>query len=108
MILAQLLASGIAVGSLYAMVALGFTLVWNASSTVNFAQGQLGVAPAVLANALFLPMAGKLRTLSKQEMQTYEIITTGMQSLVAGENTHILELRLPGFLPSSQRLSNLN
>jgi branched-chain amino acid transport system permease protein len=41
MILAQLLASGIAVGSLYAMVALGFTLVWNASSTVNFAQGQL-------------------------------------------------------------------
>lgn len=63
---------------------------------------------AILANALFLPMAGKLRTLSKQEMQTYEIITTGMQSLVAGENPHILELRLHGFLPSSQRISNLN
>ncbi len=63
---------------------------------------------AVLANALFLPMAGKLRTLSKQEMLTYEIITIGMQSLVAGENPRILEQRLHGFLPSNQRISNLN
>ena len=63
---------------------------------------------AILANALFLPMAGKLRTLSKQEMLTYEIITTGMQSLVAGENPHLLEQRLRGFLPASQRTSNLH
>jgi chemotaxis protein MotA len=63
---------------------------------------------AVLANALFLPMAGKLRTLSKQEMLSYEIITAGMQSLVTGENPRILEQRLHGFLPSNQRISSLN
>jgi len=37
----QLLISGIGIGAVYAIVALGFTLVWNASGTVNFAQGQL-------------------------------------------------------------------
>lgn len=52
MILAQLLASGIAVGSLYAMVALGFTLVWNASSTVNFAQGQFVMVGAFIGYTL--------------------------------------------------------
>lgn len=62
---------------------------------------------AILANALFLPMAGKLRTLSKQETLAYEIITAGMQSLVSGENPRILEQRLHGFLPSRQRVSSL-
>lgn len=45
----QLLVSGVAVGAIYALVALGFTLVWNASGTVNFAQGQLVMMGAFLA-----------------------------------------------------------
>lgn len=61
---------------------------------------------AILANALFLPMAGKLKTLSKQEMLTREIIIAGMQSLVAGENPRVLEQRLMGYLPPKQRSSS--
>ena len=37
----QLLISGMATGAIYALAALGFTLLWQASGTVNFAQGDL-------------------------------------------------------------------
>jgi len=36
----QLLLSGMATGSIYALAALGFTLLWQASGTINFAQGE--------------------------------------------------------------------
>jgi branched-chain amino acid transport system permease protein len=48
----QLLISGIGIGTMYAIVALGFTLVWNASGTVNFAQGQLVMMGAYLAYSI--------------------------------------------------------
>jgi branched-chain amino acid transport system permease protein len=38
--LVQFLASGLTVGAVYALVALGFTLIYNASDVVNFAQGE--------------------------------------------------------------------
>ncbi len=34
----QLLLSGMATGSIYALAGLGFTLLWQASGTINFAQ----------------------------------------------------------------------
>ena len=34
----QLLLSGVATGAIYAMAALGFTLLWQAAGTINFAQ----------------------------------------------------------------------
>ena len=33
--------SGIALGSIYALIALGFTLIYKASEVVNFAQGEV-------------------------------------------------------------------
>ena len=36
----QFLFSGLTVGAVYALVALGFTLIYNASGVVNFAQGE--------------------------------------------------------------------
>ena len=36
----QFLVTGITVGSLYALVGLGFALIYNASDVVNFAQGE--------------------------------------------------------------------
>ena len=36
----QLFFSGMATGSIYALAALGFTLLWQASGTINFAQGE--------------------------------------------------------------------
>ncbi|MDB5918323.1 MAG: amino acid/amide transporter rane protein 1, family [Massilia sp.] len=42
----QLLFSGLATGSIYALAALGFTLLWQASGTINFATGEFVMLPA--------------------------------------------------------------
>jgi branched-chain amino acid transport system permease protein len=42
----QLVVSGVATGSIYALAALGFTLLWQASGTINFAQGEFVMLPA--------------------------------------------------------------
>ncbi len=44
----QLLMSGMATGSIYALAALGFTLLWQASGTINFAQGEFVMLPAFM------------------------------------------------------------
>ena len=57
----QIVLVGLAVGAAYALVALGYTLIWNAVSLVNFAQGDLVMVGAFvsvgwLANRLGLPL----------------------------------------------------
>lgn len=55
----QFLISGLTVGAVYALVALGFTLVYNASDVVNFAQGEfvmLGGMVTVFATAAGVPL----------------------------------------------------
>jgi len=42
----QLLFSGMSTGAIYALAALGFTLLWQASGTINFAQGEFVMLPA--------------------------------------------------------------
>lgn len=42
----QLVFAGLATGSVYALAALGFTLLWQASGTINFAQGEFVMLPA--------------------------------------------------------------
>ncbi|GAV19407.1 chemotaxis protein MotA [Mariprofundus micogutta] len=61
---------------------------------------------ALMANILFLPMAGKLKTRSKEELLIQEIILVGIQSLVAGENPRIMEQKLLGYLPPKERASS--
>lgn len=60
--LLQFLFSGLTVGAMYALAALGYALIYNASHIVNFAQGEfimLGamVAAALSASGVDLPMA---------------------------------------------------
>jgi branched-chain amino acid transport system permease protein len=45
----QLLVSGLALGSMYGMVALGYHITWVTSRTMNFAQGTAVMAGAVVA-----------------------------------------------------------
>ena len=45
----QLLISGLATGAIYALAAIGFTLLWQTSQTINFAQGEFVMVPAFLA-----------------------------------------------------------
>jgi branched-chain amino acid transport system permease protein len=42
----QLLVAGLATGAIYALAALGFTLLWQTSQTINFAQGEFVMLPA--------------------------------------------------------------
>ncbi len=44
--LVQLLVAGVSIGSIYAMTAIGFVLLWQTSNTINFAQGEFVVLPA--------------------------------------------------------------
>jgi branched-chain amino acid transport system permease protein len=60
--LAQSLLSGLTVGAVYALVALGFAIIYNASHVINFAQGEFvmigGMAAAGFVEAgLPLPLA---------------------------------------------------
>jgi branched-chain amino acid transport system permease protein len=57
--LLQFFVSGLTVGAVYALVALGFTLVYHASDVVNFAQGEfvmLGGMVTVFAYAAGIPL----------------------------------------------------
>jgi len=60
----QLLVAGVSIGSIYAMTAIGFVLLWQTSNTINFAQGEFVVLPAfamVLFYVVFqLPFAAAM------------------------------------------------
>ncbi|MFA9461503.1 motility protein A [Thiohalorhabdus methylotrophus] len=58
---------------------------------------------ALMANAIFIPMAGKLRARSEEETLNYQIIITGVRNIVAGENPRILEQKLLAFLAPKER-----
>lgn len=47
----QLTLAGLATGAIYALAAIGFTLVWQTSQTINFAQGEFVMLPAILVLA---------------------------------------------------------
>ena len=50
--LLDLLVAGLATGAIYALVAVGFTLLWQTSQTINFAQGEFVMLPAFLMLAV--------------------------------------------------------
>ncbi len=62
----QIVVSGLAQGSIYALAALGIIVIFNATQIVNFAQGAMGVAAAYVAwfamTALHLPFFFALAT----------------------------------------------
>jgi branched-chain amino acid transport system permease protein len=50
----QVMASGMASGSIYALVALGFSITWVTTQTLNFAQGELVMLGAMLGVTLYV------------------------------------------------------
>ena len=56
--LLQYLLSGITVGSIYAIVAIGFNIIYNTTGIINFAQGEFVMLGAMIAISLapFLPL----------------------------------------------------
>ena len=47
-IFSQLLIAGIATGAIYALIAVGFALLWQTSETINFAQGEFVMVPGFI------------------------------------------------------------
>jgi chemotaxis protein MotA len=61
---------------------------------------------SIMANIVCLPIAGKLRVRSKEEVLTKEMTIRGIISLANGDNPRILEQRLMAFIPPDQRESS--
>ncbi|MFO8006460.1 MAG: motility protein A [Candidatus Brocadiia bacterium] len=58
---------------------------------------------ALLANLLFIPLAGKLRTRSKEEETIRQMMIEGLTAIQAGVNPSVLEDRLTSFLAPGRR-----
>ncbi len=58
---------------------------------------------AVVANLIFLPIAGKLAVKSAEEILIREVMIEGILSIQAGENPRIVEEKLKAFLSPDQR-----
>ena len=57
----------------------------------------------ILANLLFLPIAGKLKTRSKQEILIKQLAMEGVKSIQAGDNHRIVEQKLKAFISPRAR-----
>ena len=58
---------------------------------------------SIIANIVCLPIAGKLRIRSKEEVLTKEMTIQGVISISNGDNPRILEQKLMAFIPPNQR-----
>lgn len=61
---------------------------------------------AVIANALCLPLAGKLKNRSASEILDKTLVAEGMKSILQGENPRIIEQKLHAFVSPNERQSN--
>ena len=59
----------------------------------------------LLANLLFLPIAAKLRTRSKEEIFLKELVVEGIMSIQSGDNHHVIEQKLKAFLPRGKKIA---
>lgn len=60
----------------------------------------------ILANLIFLPIAGKLKTRSAKELAIKQLIMTGILSIQSGDNPRMLEQKLHSFVPPKERKSS--
>ena len=58
----------------------------------------------LLANLVFLPIAGKLKTRSRQEILVKQMVLQGVISIQSGDNHRIVEQKLKAFIAPRARL----
>ena len=58
---------------------------------------------AVLANFIFLPLAGKLRRRSQRELFSRRLVAEGIVAIARGDNPQVVQYRLESFLPPAWR-----
>jgi len=108
---AKLLSAGGTFAPAFGMIGTLIGLVNMLSSLEDPTQIGAGMATAlittfygaVLANALFLPLAGKLETRSKEEMVIKSMIIEGIMAIQSGDSPRIVEEKLKSFLSPTER-----
>lgn len=63
---------------------------------------------AIMANIIFLPIAGKLKTRSSEEVLVKELILEGIMSISSGDNPRTMEQKLHTFLSPKHRQSSFD
>ncbi len=63
---------------------------------------------ALMANVVFLPIAGKLRNRSSEEVMAKELMAEGIMSIAKGDNPRLLEQKLNAFLAPQSRESSFD
>jgi chemotaxis protein MotA len=63
---------------------------------------------AILANLFCLPVAGKLKTRSREEVMMKELMTEGIIAIAKGENPRVMEQKLNAYLPLEMRHSSFD
>jgi chemotaxis protein MotA len=58
---------------------------------------------SIIANIICIPIAGKLKVRSKEEMLSKEMMIEGIISISNGDNPRILEQKLKAFIPVNQK-----
>lgn len=61
---------------------------------------------SIIANLICLPIAGKLRNRSSEEVMMKELMTEGIMSIAKGDNPRLLEQKLNAFLSPQLRESS--
>ena len=57
----------------------------------------------ILANLVFIPIAGKLKTRSKQEILVKQMVLQGVLSIQSGDNHRVVEQKLKAFIAPKAR-----
>jgi len=60
----------------------------------------------ILANIVFLPISGKLKTRSQEEILVKQLIAEGIRSIQSGDNPRIVENKLHAFVSPKLRETN--
>lgn len=63
---------------------------------------------AIMANMIFIPVAGKLKTRSSQEVLVKELILEGVLGISSGDNPRTLEQKLHSYLAPKLRKSSFD
>ena len=62
----------------------------------------------ILSNVICIPIAGKLKTRSKEEVLGKQLVAEGVRSIQAGDNPRIIESKLHAFVSPKKRKSSFN
>ena len=94
--LSQYLLSGLATGAIYALIGLGFAIIYNSTGIINFAQGEFVMLGGMIAVTLALASALSRRPVRRDLGMTGELTLTGHILPIGGVQEKTIAARRAG------------